>query len=300
VQFLAPVDTAAEATLLASVAGYTAECTRSGAKPVGDGFEVQLFRYFGCGGRRRNLLHVDATGNVSRLSTEVEHDPKDGCVVGRRPAGLVSADRSRRASLGDYFARAAELEAASVHAFMVLDAELAVHGAPGSLGHRARSAAEDEVRHARAVARLARAYGGRPGAPCISRQAGARDLESIALENCVEGCVRETYGALLALHQAQRARDPRIRQLYAHIAADETRHAALSWDVSAFAERHLGRAAGRRIADARRRAVADLRASAGGELPTDLAEHAGLPSPERSGSFLDQLDRALWRRSDRG
>jgi hypothetical protein len=57
----------------------------------------------------------------------------------------------------------------------------------------------------------------------------ARSLEELAVENAVEGCVRETYGALTAIWQARTAKDPSVAAAVRRIARDETRHAALSW-----------------------------------------------------------------------
>ncbi len=56
---------------------------------------------------------------------------------------------------GGFFARAAHDEAASVHAFLALAHELEAHNAPASLVARARTAASDELRHTRAIGRLA-------------------------------------------------------------------------------------------------------------------------------------------------
>ena len=52
-----------------------------------------------------------------------------------------------------------------------------------------------------------------------------RALGVVAIENAVEGCVRETFGALIASWQAEHARDPGIKRLMRSIARDETRHA---------------------------------------------------------------------------
>ena len=52
-----------------------------------------------------------------------------------------------------------------------------------------------------------------------------RELEAIAIENAVEGCVRESFGALLATWQAKTAGDARVRAAMKRIARDETRHA---------------------------------------------------------------------------
>ncbi len=55
------------------------------------------------------------------------------------------------------------------------------------------------------------------------------------MENAVEGCVRETYGAVRGLVEAQTSRDRGIRHARKSIAADECRHAELAWAVHAWA-----------------------------------------------------------------
>jgi len=60
-----------------------------------------------------------------------------------------------------------------------------------------------------------------------------RTLFEVALENAVEGCVRETYGAAVGAWQARRAPDDRVRRAFAPVVADEARHADLAWDVHA-------------------------------------------------------------------
>ena len=291
-EFLAPVNTAAEAVLLASE-GYGVRCGRSGSRPVADGFEVQLFQYPGCDGRTRYLLHVDEAGNVSKVSSEVEHEPQRGCVVGRLPAGLELRSQPECRELAAHFARSAELEAASVKAFETLVWELGAHGAPASLLARAVEARHDEVRHARSVACLARSFGGRARWPSVARAAAPRSLEGVALENAVEGCVRETYGALIAAHQARCAGSRRVRALYERIARDETRHAALSLDVAVWAAPRLSAAARRRVASASRRALDALHASLQVPFAEPLITGAGLPQPEVARALLQQLHASL-------
>ncbi len=198
--------------------------------------------------------------------------------VGRRPSGLRASSRSERArtQLGAYFARASRLEAASVFAFERLERELRAYRAPARLVLAARRAALDEVRHARVTAGLARRFGGVAKAP-RARALGIRRLELVARENAVEGCVRETFGALVATWQAASARDEGIRSTMARIATDETRHAALAWAVAEWAEGQLGPAARGRIARARKAAVGMLtREVAGWSAPLG-AGTAGLP-----------------------
>lgn len=295
VAFLRPIDTAAEALIVASTAGYATPCTRSGSKPASTGFEVQLFRYFGCGGRSRHLLVVSPDGEVREIDSEREVDPEPNCIVGRRPPRLVRRAARASSAVAEHWARSAELEAASVPAFEILRAELAAHAAPAAFGIRARAAARDEVRHARAVARLGRTYGARPRLPRVEPLTAPRSLEAIAIENAVEGCVRETYGALVALHQSRRAQDPRVRRLYTAIAADETRHAALAWDIARWAQARSGVATRQRVTAALRGAVEELRAAARAPVDGDLVAAAGVPAPDVASALIAQLQRSLWR-----
>jgi hypothetical protein len=172
---------------------------------------------------------------------------------------------------GAWFAAAAHDEAASVKAFVAIARELARHGAPRELVVRAADAALDEVRHARAMAALAREHNASPLAPRFL-DVPARDLLAIALENAVEGCVRETFGVFVAHHQARSA-SARLRPVFARIAEDETRHAQWSWDLDAWLATRLSSAERRRVAAARRAALAEL--GPVGPRPHGL----GLPSP---------------------
>src|SRR5436305_808711 len=83
-----------------------------------------------------------------------------------------------------------------------------------------RDAERGEVRHARATARLARRFGGRYVRPTVEA-VGERTLEAIALENAVEGCVGESFGALVATWQSENATDAAVRDAFQAIAADE-------------------------------------------------------------------------------
>jgi hypothetical protein len=216
--------------------------------------------------------------------------------TGRRPEGFRPgrARRGRRvgAAVGQYFASMAQLEAASVGAFRVLAAELAAHGAPAHLRVAAKRAARDEVRHARVMRGLARKNGTTVprGKPVAVRP---RSLEAIAIENAVEGCVRETFGALLATLQARLAKDADVREVMVGIATDETRHASLGWSVAAWALPRLDEAGRARVAAARAAAVAELL----GEVQQEPAEElrvVGLPSAAQARQLMVEMKRALW------
>jgi hypothetical protein len=181
--------------------------------------------------------------------------PRTGCIGGRRPHGFAASEN-------DQLARMAELEAASVFAFRILADELRVNGAPSSLIEAARRAARDEVRHARLMGTLA---GTRPR--MVKPIGRARSLEEIAVENVVEGCVRETFGAAVAQLEARAHPDARVREAMASIFPDEERHAELAHDVHAWLAPQLTSAARRRVERARRQALEELRAESPGLAP---------------------------------
>ena len=194
--------------------------------------------------------------------------------------------------LGAYFAEVARLEAASVDAFRILRDELRAHGAPKKLVRAAARAARDEVRHTRATGALARRFGARPRAPEVERGA-PRSIEAMAIENAVEGCVRETYGALLATWQAQAARDSVVRAAMMRIARDETKHAALSWSVGRWLAARLDREQKRRVERAKQAAAREILCAAEHDT-AGFADVAGLPSAATAARLAAEMQRALW------
>jgi hypothetical protein len=216
------------------------------------------------------------------------------CPGGRRPAGLsMSQARAFPVNAAAYFQSMAFLEAASVVAFHSLRDELALHGAPRRLQRAAARAADDEVRHAKLMNGLARRYGGRPTRVSVERQP-ARPLEDVAIENEIEGCVRETYGALVAMWQSHAAEDPIVRRAMRRIARDETRHAELSFDVAAWSAPRLSLATRARIEQARRHAARQLMAQLTRPVPQDLVRIAGLPSSTTAQRLAVELEREIW------
>ncbi len=195
--------------------------------------------------------------------------------------------------IGAYFAEMAELEAASVTAFRRLARELAWHGAPQSLRRAARRTARDEIAHTRITRTLARRFGGKPVTPRITAVA-TRSLEAIASENAVEGCVRETFGALLATHQARASADPEVRRALRRIARDEVRHAALAWKIADWAENQLDHAAQTRVEQAMREAAATLIHETEGTSHPALTRIAGLPTQAELHRMATELSRAIW------
>ena len=300
--FLAPIDNAAEAMLLVQALGFDVECARGGAKPSGDGFQVQAFQRPGCGpaGITRFVHQVDSAGSVSLVDTTVEKKPNPQCAIGRRPAGLLpAAPCASPSAVTRYWTEAARLEAASVAAFRRLRRELRLHGAPRPLLDAARRAAREEIAHARMVSRLARTFGAEPEPVRIS-PLPLRDLETVAIENAIEGCVRETYGALVSFWQARAAGDPKVREVYARIAEDELSHAALAWRVAAWIEDRLPAQARERVRTARAEAIDTLVSELEQDVGSELTLLAGVPEPKTALALAAHVRRSIWAEGSAG
>jgi hypothetical protein len=216
---------------------------------------------------------------------------RSGCVIGRRPEGLELAQLpGDRHPLATFLANCAQLEAASVYAFQRLQRDLRRLGAADSLLAAAHHSAVDELRHAQLTAALAQRYGGAVREPQLSAPAAQRSALAIALENAVEGCVRETFGAAIAWHQAALALDPQVAHVMRGIAADETRHAELSWSIADWLEPQLSEADRSAIAAARSRALRELEHEIDAEaLPEAARAQIGVPSATVQRALLQRM-----------
>ncbi|MES1164780.1 MAG: hypothetical protein ABUR63_03410, partial [Verrucomicrobiota bacterium] len=151
---------------------------------------------------------------------------------------LDQASVTRRQRAAREWLRRARLEWASVPAFCELADQLNACGAPAALVRRARDAAADELRHAILSADLAGTLCDAAsvtldpptadGRPSISGHPG---LSRLAVESWLDGCLGEGAAAEVARREAEAATNPAIKQTQLTIAADETRHADLAWDV---------------------------------------------------------------------
>jgi hypothetical protein len=295
--FLAPVDAPADAALLATASGFRVRCDGANVRPAATGYELRLFSGTTCGrntGLDVHVVAVSRAGEVRALQTERLEDSNPNCVIGRRTEGVSVGAVARDASvLGAYFADMAALESSAVRAFERLARELDALGAPATLIARARSAARDEVRHARVAGSLARRFGA--SAPSVTTEALAvRDRLAVARENAVEGCVRETFGALVGTFQARAARDPDVARAMGAIARDETEHAALAWDVAAWLEPQLTDAERASLARDRAEALDALTRGASVAADEALVATVGAPTPAQTHALLAPLRATLW------
>lgn len=235
------------------------------------------FQYWGCG----EYLLDDLPGPSFECYT---------CVEGRRPEGFI--ERPLEHTVAGWLAHAADLERVSVDAFRILARELTFHGASHALVSAACSAADDEVRHANALGGLARREGATLSDVPIEHRA-TRDLLAIALENAVEGCVRETFGAIVAGWQAKHAHRLDIRRAMARIYVDETAHAELAWNVHAWIMTKLSADERAEVQAAMDRAFAELTRSCGNPLPDPWTTDLGLPRPAQARRLVRDLVASL-------
>ena len=240
----------------------------------------------------------DSTGEPGTTGEEewvvVQCEWQYYCGGGRGHAALQPATHpSEGDAVARWAAATAHAEAASVAAFLALRDELEFHDAPADLVARALEAARDEVAHARMMSRIANRRGATPQRPRFA-PIEVRALEALAIENAVEGCVRETWAALEATYQARAAHDTDIRAAMSRIALDETRHAELARDIDAWLRTRLDAKAIERVDAARNRAADALAQSLDRQPDSILHHHAGLPSSEVARRLLNGLQASLW------
>lgn len=199
------------------------------------------------------------------------------CYAGRRPAGLLGLEIDTGVSAeARWLAVAMHLEAASIEAFRLVRRDLRALGAPRALLRQASRAARDEKRHARRMRALAK----RTGIACRAARIAstpALSLEQLALQNAVEGCVRETFGAVVARYQAMHAQNRDLAAVMKTIAIDEAEHAALAFRIDVWARKRLGHAARERIHAARALAARELMRDAATPMDTRARINLGLP-----------------------
>lgn len=238
---------------------------------------------------------VDAQGGLRSIGRELVG--KKGPCAGRIVSGLSIPTIDAPATVASYLAEQATVESMAVDAFALLGQELEHYGAPNALRAGVTRARADERRHAQVVGALAQRHGyaWEPPAPV---EHSVRSLEEIAQDSVIEGCVRETLGALLTRHQADTATEPRVARAMAALAEDELEHAALGRALAAWSIERLGPKARPALDTLAREAIARFReAPAGAELSADARAKLGLPSGEAWGAWCDRLEVAWGERA---
>ncbi len=207
---------------------------------------------------------------------------------GRLPSGLIARRSLASSPIARWLAEGAHLEAASVPAFEDLAAELDSFGAPAHLARAARRSVDDERRHARQLRRFAHRLGASVD-EVRRRETGLRGPEAVAIDNAIEGCGREAYGAIGAAFQAENAASREVRRVYRGIARDEARHALLSFAANHWLRSQLSLPARRRVDEARRESLAALAVGLDQETEQTLGEVMGLPDATRAMDVLSLL-----------
>ncbi len=177
-------------------------------------------------------------GASLRAAEASERDDWSALGVATAPHGL---DAKTAHLLAETWLKDALEEHASVAAFARFTMHLLSVGAPPELLLMAQRAGIDEIAHARACFALAARYGGKRRGPTPLRVHDAMSgsgLAQIAELAAEEGCVGETLGAVLAREQLAVVTDAGAKKVLRKIAADEVRHAELSWRFVRWAVRN--------------------------------------------------------------
>ncbi len=255
-----------------------ADCSASPAK----------FCAYGEGGR----VCGQATCSIGRpfvVEGAVRFAPLAGRSDWARPTelGAGGPDAALCERLAAEWARAGQMEHASVAAFARFTLQLLALGAPPGLVADAQAAALDELEHARLCFGLASAYAGRPLGPGPLPVDGAladMSLEGAVLTAVVEGCVGETLAALEAAEAREWAREGAARDALSVIVGDEARHAELAWRFVAWGLERGGAPLRAAVGEAFARAFGE---GAGAEAVADgegdaLLAHGVLPEARRA------------------
>ncbi|MBT9560210.1 MAG: ferritin-like domain-containing protein [Myxococcales bacterium] len=216
-------------------------------------------------------------------------------VPGARVGGARPPLRTRArvdAATSSWVSHAAGLERLSVHAFTHLGRQLDRFRAPLGLRQRVQRARNDERRHARQMTALGRELGAAPRVVQVALPERL-SLVDLAIENAVHGCLEETWGALLLHHQAATASRREHRRLFAQIAEDETRHAALSWELHAWALARLKGQDRAAVLSAMAAGLAALRARAAAPVEPELVTTLGLPDSVAAQRMFAALEEQL-------
>ncbi len=165
--------------------------------------------------------------------------------LGAEPTALALAiPAGERDALGAEWRDNGKKEHASVAAFAQLTLDLMAVGAPPELIAAAQRDALDEVRHAAACFAIARDIDGIAESPSAFPDARSRRflftasrsiaLTQIAVDALADGVLNEGIAARLLGQLAKKCAVPELSSILRLMAADESRHAAHSWDIVAW------------------------------------------------------------------
>ena len=147
------------------------------------------------------------------------------------------------AGLADQWRENGKTEHASVAAFARLTLDLMALGAPPALIASANRDALDEIRHTELCFSLAATLDGQPVGPAPFPEAQrvrplprrrSLALAKLAVDSLVDGALHEGVSARVIVKLSRRCAVPAVRAMLKEIAADEGRHAAHGWAVTAW------------------------------------------------------------------
>ena len=217
-------------------------------------------------------------------------------VAGRRPNGLHTSDKevdevihpSSLQEVGAFFAELAYLEEAAITAFQYLHQELQAYEAPQALIEQAHKSIQEEIEHATLMTMLAKGYGSTPE-PVQVASFSLRPLIEIACENAKEGCIREAFGALLAMWQAEHTEDKAVQAVMNRIAYEESEHAALSFAIDEWVRPLLSADELLQLEDAHNQGRESLYTELSKEPSKALVQFAGFPTVSEAQTLFQAL-----------
>jgi len=145
---------------------------------------------------------------------------------------LTHLTQAERRALAARWETIASMEHASIAAFARFALQLLSVGAPAELLERTHAAMADETRHAKIAYGIGSRYAGHDLGPAPLAMDGAlaeNDFSALVINTLLEGCIGETVAAAEAAWGSAQAQEPVLRDVLAHIAADEARHAELAF-----------------------------------------------------------------------
>ena len=222
--------------------------------------------------------------------------PNVACGIGGRAAFGLQRVPECEPEIGPLLLYQAQSEFNSIGAFIQLARTLSELMAPSSLVARAILAAHDEARHTGLVVDLAFALGADRFDATWTPVSVPSEIVSFTIHNFVEGCVRETFAAVVALRQSRYSSHPISSDVFSKIASDEMSHAVLSWDVAEYLNARLDDESFLALRAAAARAIESLfKESCCFDRIQPVARSVlGLPSTSEAQAILRALDRCVW------
>ncbi len=185
-------------------------------------------------------------------------EPQEGasswCQPLREGSLGASLPKAVRNTLGLLWMHGALSEHASIASFARAAMEWMHVQAPPEILHGLQRAGLDEVEHARACFAIAAAFLDHdvsPG-PLPLLEVRALDLATLAAETLEDGAISETLAVARAMHMREHAKPESIRIALQAIIEDESRHAALGWQMVRWAVEQGGESVREAVIEAAR------------------------------------------------